>query len=396
MNTSGYANHLFNVEWSLHIDDAGAPPSMAATALWLFVSFCVAALFLVVRPAATQQLRERAESSSGAVRPKIVVVEGSAYAAFMWRLLAAVWALPLYDAIHRTCCYLHLTPYMLARHQMLPLGVSLLWDGLWTEWVNWVRLYLLCGSSLSPSIVTRSTGDGAVAASTSDACDTWQLPLTGVLPFQQYPEYAALNTSRLPSQTEVELYHQMSLEALAITAVAVVQLFSLYSVLRHVFCAHTPSSATHFEDDARGSRDEADDAAASSTEIPRVTLKECGASAAPNLKRSATDFATSLHPTDAPGDDAWVDSPEALAEEEAHRLHDDGCPPDNVVGMSRRASTGFTRSPTTRLLQHCWPSLVSVSYAAMYAYVGGLPLLMSIVFPCAVVIVCVLIMFTPA
>ncbi|KPI90848.1 hypothetical protein ABL78_0081 [Leptomonas seymouri] len=387
MNSTLNASNHLDAGWGLRIDDAGEPPSVLVLALWLLLSLCVGALFLVIRPAMTQRVREDALQSEGLKDTHAHHQHsGSAYAQSMWQLLAAVWTLPLYDIVHRTCCYVHLTPYMLARHRLLPLGSSFLWDGLWTEWVNWVRLYFFCGSFLrsSPASMEVSTADTA-----GDVCVGWQLPQAGVLAYNQYPEYAALNTSRLPVATEVSLYHRMSIEALVITAVMVLQLSNVSATIRHIFFA--PSHATNTAVDAETfSGDQYLEPDADAPE----DLPQGGSSTSEASRKDASRFTTSLRQADVPGDDAWVDSPEALAEEEARRLQNADSEERNAQ-VSHHTKTPFSKLHTTRLFQQCWPSLLSAGYAAMYAYVGGLPLLMTFVFPCAIVIVCVLALLTP-
>lgn len=363
-------------EWSFHIHDAGEPPSMLVTSVWLFVSLCVAVLFLVVRPAATRRVQHASPDHSPHSQTGTVLAaersgeDTSRHAQVVWQLLSAVWTLALYDVVHRTCCYLQLSPYMLARHQLLPLGGSFLVDGLWTEWVNWVRLYVQCGSSLSS------------AAATRESCVGWQLPLAGVLDYRQYPEYAALNTSRPPSSEKVDLYHRMAVEALVVTAVMAMQLHSLFFLVRHIFFA--PRASLQSNDNAPGPEDK----------------KERGTGNAPATgdefmsEPHSPDFTTARKHTDAPGDDSWVDSPEALAAEEAWRSEESSetrtrGAKTNGSGDGARA---FSSSSTTHLLLWCWPCFAAAGYATMYAYVGGLPLLMTMIFPCAVVICCLLAM----
>ncbi|KPA84647.1 hypothetical protein ABB37_01163 [Leptomonas pyrrhocoris] len=389
MNSTGIAGHSADAEWSLHIYDAGEPPSATVLALWLLLSLCVTLLFLVVRPAATRRVREDADSSGEPkhTQPVQPQADSGVFAAYTLRLLAAVWTLPLYDVVHRTCCYLRLTPYMLARHRLLPLGASFLSDGLWTEWVNWARLYVLCGASLSSSFSTPTVN--TTAATSSEVCSGWQLPLAGVLDYHQYPEYAALNTSRLPLGTEVALYHRMSIEALVITAVTVVHLHTVFNMIHHIFC----TSSRKLKSAVDAETVSADEHSAPRADPPQETSHLEGAAQATRIN-GTSQLTTALRQADTPGDDAWVDSPEALAEEEARRLEDANCQAGGTHA-GHHAEVVFSNSHTTRLLQHCWPCAVSAAYAAMYAYVGGLPLLMTMVFPCAIVLTCVVAMLTP-
>lgn len=420
-STSNISSRGFDIEWSFRISDAGEPPSLVVIALWLLISLCVSLLFLVVRPAATRKVREDASDSRNAngeggrhratetfgvpLHPQQPQpqqrhidddTESGTYVAVAWRLLAAVWTLALYDVVHRTCCYVHLSAYMLARHKLLPLGSRFLWDGVWTEWVNWVRLYGLCGASFSLSAAAssgfRATAEGkpleAAAATSGDACVGWQLPLAGVLPYSQYPEFAALNASRLPSDAEVSLYHRMSVEAFVVTVVTVVQLHSAFSLLYRIF--RQSLLTCHVE---RHPNETIEAGVTASSSGASFEGPATGEVAHANTKGSY--YTTSLCQTDAPGDDAWVDSPEALAEEEARRLQEgdaDAAPTQDSRDDRRISST----SQTTHLMLQCWPCFASAGYAAMYAYVGGLPLLMSMVFPCGVVIVCLLAIFAPS
>lgn len=376
MNSSHVTRGTPGEEWSLHIFEAGEPPFVLVNTVWLLVSFCVALLFLIIRPAATRRvrqdpLRHPAPLSHGSDD----VHHNTAYTQRVWQVLTAVWTLALYDVVHRTCCYLQLSPYMLARHQLLPLGVSFLRDGVWTEWVNWVRLYLQCSSSLTTA--------AAAATPSSGVCVGWQLPLAGVLDYRQYPEYAALNASRLPSSAEVDLYHKMSLEAMVVTAVAVVQLHSAASLIRQVFYAASPASKVGT------AVEEAEPCQYSAGEEGTHDPHAAAALLTGPLKSTS---ATARKPTEAPGDDSCVDSPEALAEEEAWREEESAGQRGAGGNSSGTSFPARTASSTTHLLLQCWPCFLAAGYATMYAYVGGLPLLMTLVFPCATVSACILAM----
>ncbi|KAG5495419.1 hypothetical protein GH5_03080 [Leishmania sp. Ghana 2012 LV757] len=357
MNSSaGAIEGHAKVSWGLHIYDAGAPPPMLGTSIWLLVSLIVAVLFLEVRPAAIRHLRA-SEGHNG------LMIENDAYNAadthWLWRLLVAVWTCALYDAVHRTCCYCVLSVHMLARRHLLPLGNDFFWDGLWTEWVNGVRFYLFCAPSAS-----------FASAAAFGSCANWKLPVAGALAYDRYPEHAALNVSSPATPSEVKLYHRVCLASLAITWVSVLALHGQYMLVRRAFFGAASSTP------ARLTNRLADEPTRAKTGQPMGTHS----------------LATALHATDAPGDDSWVDSPEALAEEAWWRRQDE------QLGLKRGCAycvgtpPHVPALPTSQILWRCWPSLASAVYTTLYAFVGGLPLLMLLLFPAAISVVSVMMM----
>ncbi|CAG9580163.1 hypothetical_protein_-_conserved [Leishmania major strain Friedlin] len=350
--TEGHAED----SWNFRIEDAGVPPTMVATSSWVFLSFITAVLFLEVRPAAIRRVRASAEHNACVIADD---ANSSAHTRRLWRLLVAVWTCALYDVVHRTCSYCVLSAHMLVRRRLLPLGSDFLWDGLWTEWVNWVRFYVLCAPSATTSAAAQLT-----------SCAGWKLPLAGALAYDQYPEYAVLNVSSPATPSEVRLYRGVCLASLAITWVAVVALHGLYALLRRLFCSAASSGTT------RSSEVVADEPARAGEEQAMRT----------------DDLTTALDAAEAPGDDSWVDSPEAIAEEARWRQQDEHLSRQrgsaHPVGMSAHAPA----SPTSYLVWRCWPSLATAVYATLYAFVGGLPLLMILLFPAAIVIISVMVM----
>ncbi|CBZ29505.1 conserved hypothetical protein [Leishmania mexicana MHOM/GT/2001/U1103] len=337
--------------WNLHIEDAGVPPTMTATSSWVFLSFIAAVLFLEVRPAAIRRVRASAEPNACVIADD---VDRSVHTRRLWPLLVAVWTCALYDVVHRTSSYCVLSAHMLARRRLLPLGNDFVWDGLWTEWVNSVRFYVFCVPSATTS-----------AAPSLTSCADWKLPLAGTLAYDQYPEYAALNVSSPATPSEVRLYHKVCLASLAITWVAVVALHGQYALLRRLFGSAASSGAT------RSSKLVTDELA-----LARDGQAMC-----------THDLTTAIGATEAPGDDSWVDSPEAIAEEARWRQQDEHLGLQRGSAHPMGVSADAPASPTSHLVWQCWPSLATAVYATLYAYVGGLPLFMIFLFPVAILIV---------
>ncbi|KAG5496177.1 hypothetical protein JKF63_02478 [Porcisia hertigi] len=352
-------NHA-NESWGFYIHDAVTPPTLTATTIWLFLSSTVAILFLEVRPAAIRRVRGwsvHGERANGYNVGRYADGNG------VWRLIAAVWTCALYDAVHRTCCYGVLSVHMLARRQLLPLGNQFVWDGLWTEWVNWVRLHVFCWFS-----VTSST------AAPPNSCEGWQLPLAGILAYDQYPEYATLNVSSPATPREVGLYRAVCVASLAITCAAVVAIHQQYTLVSRIFCRMFPSRWPRHPDVA----------------IEKPTGSE------ERDKRRPIDITTALATAEAPGDDSWVNSPEAMEEEERWRQekeqtrHKRGVSPD--VGVAAGVASLSLSLSLSHALRQTWPSLATAVYVTLYALVGGLPVFMHLLFPAASVVVSVMAM----
>lgn len=372
--SGGPSNTVLSPEgsWGFRVRDAGNPPSMLTTSLWLFLSLNVAVLFLEVRPAAIRRVRAAAETPLHAVPDE---VRRAGRARRLWHLVVAVWSLALYEVVHRTCSYCVLSPHMLVRRRLLPLGSTFLWDGLWTAWVNWARFYLFCTSAVSLAPGHAS----AAPAPTRASCADFELPLAGRLPLEQYPEYAALRPGEAASADEVTAFRQVGVASLVITWVAVIAVHAQFGAVRRVFFSNRGNSETEYSVVAK----EADD------EKKQV--------AAGTKQKSTGEHRPRMGATGAPGDDSWVDSPEALEEEERWRREgllaagDGGrATPDGAL-RSRAAE-----SSTTRIFAQCWPSLLATTYAALFALMGGLPLFMQLLYPAATVIVSVMVMLAVA
>ncbi|XQJ29651.1 hypothetical protein NXY56_005710 [Leishmania guyanensis] len=351
-----------NASWGFHILDAGAPPAMMATSMWVCVSFSVAVLFLEVRPAAIRRVRASAVHEAGVITDD---VQRSAHPRWLWRLLIAVWTCALYDLVYRTCSCCVLSPHMLARRRLLPLGNSFVWDGLWTEWVNWVRFYIFCTPFATMS-----------AATQPNSCADWKLPLAGALAYDQYPEYAALNLSRPPTPAEVRRYHSVCLASLVITWIAVVALHGQYTLVRRIFSG----------------------ALLSGTASPDYLVAHEPARVEAEAEGQAMcthNFTTALDAAEAPGDDSWVDSPEAIAEEARWLQQDEQLGLEQGLGYRVSVSAQITASSTWHILWQCWPSFAAAVYATLYAFVGGLPLLMILLFPAALLVLSVMTMLVP-
>ncbi|KAG5470517.1 hypothetical protein LSCM1_01761 [Leishmania martiniquensis] len=344
------------VSWSLQIQDAGTPPTMVATSLWLSLSFCVAVLFVELRPAAIRHLRTSADHNARAIKKD---ANQSPHSRWLWRLLAAVWTCALYDVVHRTFCYCILSAHMLARRRLLPLGNDFFWDGLWTEWVNSVRLYVFCTPFASTS-----------APASFGSCAGWQLPIAGTLAYERYPEYAALNVSQLATSSEVMLYRRVCLASLAITWISVIVLHGQFALMRRALSRVMPPSS------ARSPNDLAEEPSRAERDRPL----------------GINNLPMALDATEAPGDDSWLDSPEALAEEARWQLYDEQPGPSHGGARRLSAPSHVRVSFTSQILKQCWPSLASAVYAALYAFVGGMPLLMHLVFPTAVSVVSAMMM----
>ncbi|GET91451.1 hypothetical protein, conserved [Leishmania tarentolae] len=340
--------------WSLHMADSGVPPTIASTLSWGFLSFVAAVLFLEVRPAASRRVRASAVHEGCEI---VDSVKRSTHICWTWRLLVAVWTCAIYDVVYRTCSYCVLSPHMLARRRLLPLGNDFVWDGLWTEWVNWVRLYVLCVPSATTS-----------AAAQLPSCADWKLPLAGVLAYEQYANYALLNVSSPATPSEVRIHHRVCLASLAITWVTVLALHGQYSFLRRIFSV----------------------AASSTVRKPRNVIANEQARSREEQAKCIPNFTTAVDAAEAPGDDSWVDSPEAIAEEERWRQEEDLLRLQRASTREGGMSADTFASTTTHLVWQCWPSLATAAYATLYACVGGLPLFMNLLFPAAILVISVM------
>lgn len=338
--------------------NADAPIPLSYILFWCVLSGSVGIVFTVLRPLASRRIGAETNTVSSPEKGSACTAEASEGRLSLRAVAQTVFSVlgcGVFDLLHRSSCLLWCSPRLLARRGLLPLGHTFWRDGLWTRWVNTARHYWFCDEQ-----VMRWLGRDTV-------CLDWQLPVAGVLDGGAIAEIEMWKVSQPSTAVERGHYHRATWCALGLIWVVVIGLYSQWLWVLQLYS----NSRVNTELETSG-ESERRTISSSETNEPE--------------KASFLFHKTSVQATEAPGDDAWVDSAEALAEEErlaamvsaGQSMQEGSHAPSNQ-------SRGSSSSTTTIILRDCWPILACCSYAAAFAYMGGLSIFMRLIFPVGVV-----------
>lgn len=322
------------IEVPVFFTDAGAPPSLTYLATWTFVlgfSFLVFGL-----------LRRSVQVAA----PPITREEGVLRLSFWWvcQLYMGVASLTVFDLLHRVLVYLFFPSWLLWRRHMLPIPFATLGD-----WVNRFRLVYFCG--------LYDWGG-------RDMCADWQLPVATVSCMGDHCVVGGREIA-VTRAAEVEEIHLVSGESAGLRRwVACAALLTMVCIVAAAFSFVVHFFPSIFE------RTKTDD----DSEGENSSEAELDSGCEDELWWDLGE-----------PDDACLLSPEALAEEARWRAME----AEKKCAMRRQKKLRREKRQegVQLFLQECWPLLLAVLYAALYAFVGGMPLLMRWVYPACIILV---------
>lgn len=386
-------------ENSTGITSAGPPVDIVVLVAWTAVSVVTFVVFGVIRPymlsleaTGLPSLPPGAATLPGTVVDPAATRRKRRFRGWVVRqLFSCAWSWLLVDVNTRLLGSLFLPVTMLWRRDMLPLPERALF-GARGEWINKARLLFLCGplrsgrregplgyfllGGLFRDVLALTSGGSTAEESDSRLAEWmatcqkelhWRLPVSGVLGNYASPSREAEKAKRsayaseTQREVEVQQYHEVVVAAVFVTFTVIISVYHLV-VPRLVEIFTT-------EVDGRNTR-ESDSVDLASEEIEELMMMDAPARSSSTCRTGHADV-----------DDSWLNSPEALAEEA--RLRQLGN--EEARGQTKPSHSTFSTSTMTLTAKECWPTLLGTFYAGMFAYVGGLPIMMQFLYPCAVV-----------
>ncbi|RNF24313.1 uncharacterized protein Tco025E_02564 [Trypanosoma conorhini] len=314
--------------------DAGPPPSLTFLTAWTLLLGASFVVFGVARPAVRGTRAPTAGEKEAALLPLWWVQQ--------LHLSVASWA--LFDLVHRILSYIFLPSRVLWRRHMLPLP-----DGSFGACVNQLRLSFLCVGQVGDAHRT---------------CADWQLPTTSFA-----SSTAPRGTTGAPgaaqrgieeggsvSNTEWEYCQGVALASLL--ASMLMLLLACRTIFRLI--PLRPSETSMHEDDC--------------SEEDTTSDEELSSASEEDLWWGLGD-----------PDDACLLSPEAIVAEQRWKSMEAG--KRHSQQSQREREREKERSAIRILLREYWPPLLSVCYAGLYAFTGGISLLLRRVYPVCVILV---------
>ncbi|KAG8343899.1 hypothetical protein ERJ75_001822300 [Trypanosoma vivax] len=309
------------------ITDAGAPVPVTQLVGWLSITVISLLIFGFARPAARQLSTKLVSGTSSGRSTQWWVVQ--------LHLAVSSWA--LFDLVLRLCAYLLLPAKLLWRRHMLPLS-----KGMFREWIGAVRLVLLSEVYFQSDEEAPDMG--------------WRLPS------HEMPSGSADDVHLMPARTghdsvtrsDRNYWYCVVLASVVVVLCIVISVNTAFICLRARVRSRSMevSDSQHHESE----REERNSYASAGHVMPIGADSDWWGMGEP--------------------DDACLDSAEARAEEERWK---------NFTAQNKNAQChAVPSSGVSRLLSECWPVLAAVGYASLYAFTGGLPLLMRWVYPTCV------------
>ncbi|RNF11529.1 hypothetical protein TraAM80_00857 [Trypanosoma rangeli] len=316
--------------------DAGPYPSIAVLAAWTLVLGVSFVVFGVARPVGRGTRAPTAGEKETSFLP-------------LWwvrQLYFCVASWPLFDMVHRMASYIFLPSRVLWRRHMLQLP-----DGRFGNWVNQLRLSILC---LLQSKELHGT------------CADWQLPMASFT-----SSIAPYSVNEAPGATQCGIEgngHMSNKEweycqwvALVSVLTTMMILFVTCGAILRLFPLQPSKHEIHEDDCSEAGTTSDDDVSSASDQELWWGLGE--------------------------PDDACLLSPEAIAEEQRWKSM------EVEKRLSQQRQRGHEKQKekcgVLTLLHEYWPVFLSVCYAGLYAFTGGMPLLMRWVYPSCVMLVTV-------
>lgn len=368
------ANHTF-------ISAAGPPVDSVHLLSWLVISIFTFVVFGVVRPAVVGQegtgFPEPAGDASGDEARK----RNDERDHRLWvirQLFSCAWTWALLDLVQRLMLYVFASPTMLWRRRMLPLPQSSVFGK--GDWINQIRLIVLCGPGWHGSgahttaqylllggffrdvyaITGADIEDNAGITEWATSCQRaahWKLPVSGMLhnvPLSAMREEQQERLRQFASEGQknhaIFEYHRTVVAAVLICILSAISVYRVVSFFMPRTTHRTPLSAARISQrDAAG--------ADKPIRVPRPSAGGRGEA-----------------------DDSVVNCAESQAEE-ARLLA-----LEQSEQLNKLAKEGFTDSSMTLTVMECWPTLLSCCYGGMFAYSGGMPIMMQYMFPAVVLL----------